>query len=128
MKNTNVNNFLELVIEQEHVQSFKYLIEMIFCNPAQCKIIFKSILTDNNDNKKCDVIIYSPQNEVKFVIKAEKIRYFKCDLPEVAITIDSNFLRNRVQKIKSNDSVIIYMEQTKDNLFIYNLDSNNNIY
>ncbi|AGF85738.1 hypothetical protein QJ854_gp044 [Moumouvirus goulette] len=127
MEKTN-KNFLELVIEKEHVRILKNIIES-FCSKKSCKIIFDS---SNNNDKKCNIKLL-PFDEkgvynTKIEIQADKLRYFICEMPTASIIVDSQLLVDRFRKITTNDSVIIYMKNTKNQLFIYNLDDNNNHY
>ncbi|AZL89845.1 hypothetical protein QKC54_gp0059 [Megavirus baoshan] len=121
------DNFLELIIGQKHVGFMKDLVSAINHNSSHCKIIF----TNYSDNKlSIDLTTLNINKEIQHRIKIQdiEVKYFKCDLSQVQVTVDSILLRNCFQRININDPVIICMEKTKDNLHVYNLDNNNNIY
>lgn len=121
------DNFLELVIEQKYVGFMKHLMSAINYNSSHCKIIF----TNDRDNKLgIDLITLNGNKEIQHNISIQDIdlKYFKCDLSQVQVTVDSTLLRNCFQRININDPIIMYMEKTKNNLHVYNLDDNNNIY
>ncbi|AGC01584.1 hypothetical protein H012_gp882 [Acanthamoeba polyphaga moumouvirus] len=128
MQNTT-ENFLELVIEKEHVSTLKYTIEIV-CSHKSCKIIFDSSTCE--DKNKSNIILISQDENKNSVFRAEinatKLRYFNCSVPKVNINVCSQLLANGFSKISSNDPVIIYIKNTKDELFFYNLDKNNNHY
>ncbi|AQN67907.1 hypothetical protein [Saudi moumouvirus] len=121
-------NYLELVIEKEYVPAFKYIMNVV-CSQTSCRIIFN---TSNDDKKKYNIKLFSQDENKNSRFKAEiqedKLRYFTCDVPKVDIMVSSDLLLERLRKIRANDAIIIYMKNTKDQLFIYNLDDNNNHY
>nr|WBF71212.1 hypothetical protein [Megavirus caiporensis] len=121
------DNYLELVIGQKYVRTMKDLISAICYHSSHCKIIF----TNNSDNKlSIDLISLNSNGEILHSIQIQdvEIKYFKCDLSKVQIIVDSTILGNRFRNIRINDPIIMYMSKSRDNLHIYNLDDNNNIY
>uniref|UniRef100_A0A6G6ABI7 Uncharacterized protein n=1 Tax=Borely moumouvirus TaxID=2712067 RepID=A0A6G6ABI7_9VIRU len=125
---STTENFLELIIEKEHVRVLKYIMDVISSKPF-CKIVFDSTTCEEN---KC-VIYFYPFNENKnydFCINLDfiKLRHFKCKIPKLSIVTNLELLSERIHEININDPMILYIKDPNSQIFIYNLDENNNHY
>lgn len=124
----NTKNYLEFIIEKNKVNFFKQMIEFA-CIEQSCKIFFDSSNISNNGACIITFIPCSSSGELNnnMMFRLKKLGYFFCKVPKTTIVVDSELLSKCFRKLSTNDDAIVYIKDTGQ-LFVYNLDNNNNQY